>query len=94
LWADIFYAALVKAGNRVDLAALVNSTNYELRTMTGAVARERLLALADAADDPFAAIELEAYAHRVADPPFAAPAQWAAFYLTGRPTIDFEEAAR
>ena len=94
LWADLFYAALVKAGTRVDLAALVNSTNYELRTMTAASARDRLLALADAAGDPFAALELEAYAHRLPDHPFAAPAQWAAFYLTGRPTIDFEAAAR
>ena len=39
-------------------------------------------------------MELEAYAHRLPDPPFAAPAQWAAFYVTGRPDIEFEEAAR
>jgi hypothetical protein len=39
-------------------------------------------------------MELEAYAHRLPDPPFAAPAQWAAFYVIGRPTIEFEEAAQ
>ena len=49
---------------------------------------ERLLALADAAGDPFAAMALEAYAHRLPDPPFAGPSQWAAFFLTGRPTLE------
>jgi hypothetical protein len=93
LWAERFYAGLLQAGARVDLAALVQCTGEELRTMSAAVARERLIALADGAGDPYAAMELEAYAHRLPDPPFAAPAQWAAFYVIGRPTIDFEEAA-
>jgi hypothetical protein len=93
LWAERFYGGLLKAGARVDLAALVQRTGEELRAMSAAAARERLLALADGAGDPYAAMELEAYAHRLPDPPFAAPAQWAAFYVIGRPTIDFEEAA-
>jgi hypothetical protein len=88
LWADAFYAGLVEAGARVDLAALVRRTGEHLRTLTAAEARERLLALADGAADPFAAMELEAYAHQLADPPFASPAYWAAFYLTGRPVLE------
>ena len=64
----------------MDLAALVRAHGRRLRAMGLRGARERLLALADRAGDPFAAMELEAYAHRLADPPFAAPAQWAAFY--------------
>jgi hypothetical protein len=93
LWAESFYAGLLEAGARVDLAALVQRTGDELRTMSFAAARERVLALADEAGDPYAAMELEAYAHHLSDPPFAAPAQWAAFYVIGRPTIEFEEAA-
>jgi hypothetical protein len=93
LWAESFYGRLREAGAHVDLAALVQRTGDELRAISAAAARERLLALADGAGDPFAAMELEAYAHRLPDPPFAAPAQWAAFYVIGRPTIDFEEAA-
>jgi tetratricopeptide (TPR) repeat protein len=92
LWAESFYAGLLSGGAHVDLAALVRRTGDELREMSAAVARERLLALTDLASDPFAAMELEAYAHHLPDPPFAAPAQWAAFYVIGRPTIDFEEA--
>lgn len=93
LWAESFYAGLLDAGARVDLAALVQRTGDELRTMSVAVARERLLALADGAGDPYAAMELEAYAHHLSDPPFAAPAKWAAFYVIGRPMIEFEEHA-
>lgn len=88
LWADRFYARLAQAGAVVDLAALVRATSQELREMDAGEARERLLALADGADDPFAAMALEAYAHGLADPPFAAPSQWASFFLTGRPTLE------
>jgi CHAT domain len=87
LWAESFYRGL--AGERIDLAALVRRTNSELRDMSATVARERLLALADSTQDPFAVMELEAYAYRLPDPPFAEPAHWAAFYLIGRPTIEF-----
>jgi hypothetical protein len=31
---------------------------------------------------------LEAYAHRLPDPPFAAPSRWASFFLCGRPTLE------
>ncbi len=88
LWAERFYAGLAEAGATADLAALVRATCEELRDMEAGEARERLLALADAAADPFAAMALEAYAHRLPDPPFAAPSQWAAFFLTGRPTLE------
>ena len=88
LWAERFYAGLAQAGETADLAALVRATCEELRDMQAGEARERLLALADAAADPFAAMALEAYAHRLPDPPFAAPSQWAAFFLTGRPTLE------
>jgi hypothetical protein len=86
LWADEFYAGLTG-----DIAALVRRTGERLAAMSLEEARERLLALADRADDPIAAMELEAYAYRLTDPPFAAPSQWAAFFLTGRPTILFGE---
>ena len=89
LWADEFYAGLT--GGLVDVAALVRRTGERLSAMGLEEARERLLALADRAGDPIAAMELEAYAYRLADPPFAAPSQWAAFFLTGRPTIIFGE---
>jgi hypothetical protein len=88
LWAESFYARLGAAGERPDLAALVRATCEELRDMEAAEARERLLALADAAGDPFAAMALEAYAHRLPDPPFASPSRWASFFLTGRPTLE------
>jgi CHAT domain-containing protein len=88
LWAERFYSGLAQAGERADLAALVRATSEELRDMEAGEARERLLALADAAGDPFAAMALEAYAHRLPDPPFAAPSQWAAFFITGRPTLE------
>jgi CHAT domain-containing protein len=88
LWAERFYAGLAQAGETADLAALVRATCEELRDMDTGAARERLLAMADAAGDPFAAMALEAYAHRLPDPPFAAPSQWAAFFLTGRPTLE------
>ena len=88
LWAERFYAGLAQAGASADLAALVRATCEELRDMDAGEARERVLALADAAGDPFAAMALEAYAHRLPDPPFAAPSQWAAFFLTGRPTLE------
>ncbi len=88
LWAERFYAGLAEAGESADLAALVRATCEELRDMEAGEARERLLALADAAADPFAAMALEAYAHRLPDPPFAAPSQWASFFLTGRPTLE------
>jgi CHAT domain-containing protein len=88
LWAERFYAGLAQAGESADLAALVRATCEELRDMDAGEARERLLALADAAGDPFAAMALEAYAHRLPDPPFAGPSQWAAFFLTGRPTLE------
>jgi len=87
LWAECFYRGF--EGARVDVAALVRRTGDELRSMSAADARERLLAIADRAEDPFAAMELEAYAHRLVDPPFAAPEHWAAFYVIGRPTIEF-----
>ena len=63
---QLLRGAAARPAPRVDLAALVQRTNDELRAMTAAAARERLLALADAAGDPFAAMELEAYAHRLA----------------------------
>ena len=88
LWAERFYSGLALAGERADLAALVRATCEELRDMDAGEARERLLALADAAGDPFAAMALEAYAHKLPDPPFAAPSQWAAFFITGRPTLE------
>jgi CHAT domain-containing protein len=88
LWAERFYTGLAQAGGTADLAALVRATSEELRDMDAGEARERLLALADAAGDPFAAMALEAYAHRLPDPPFAEPSQWAAFFLTGRPTLE------
>ncbi len=88
IWIEGFYARLAAAGPHVDLAALVRETGEELRDMSAAAARERLLALADSVDDPFAAMELEAYAHRLPEPPFADPGQWAAFYLIGRPTLE------
>jgi hypothetical protein len=88
VWGEVFYGRLAAAGPRVDLAALVRETGEELRDMSADDARERLLAVADEADDPFAAMELEAYAHRLPDPPFADPGQWAAFYLIGSPTLE------
>jgi hypothetical protein len=88
LWAERFYAGLAEAGETVDLAALVRATCEELRDMGTGEARERLLALADGTDDPFAAMALEAYAHRLPDPPFAAPSRWASFFLCGRPTLE------
>jgi hypothetical protein len=91
LWADCFYAGLAGGGARVDVAALVRRVGEQLRAMTADEACERLLALADRAGDPFAAMELEAYAYRLPDPPFAAPSRWAAFYVTGRPAIELTE---
>jgi CHAT domain-containing protein len=88
LWAERFYARLAHAGAKADLAALVRTTCEELRDMGVGEARERLLALAEAAGDPFAATALEAYAHRLPDPPFAAPSRWPSFFLTGRPTLE------
>jgi CHAT domain-containing protein len=88
LWAERFYAGVAAAGETADLAALVRATCEELRGMSADEARERLLALADGTGDPFAAMALEAYAHRLPDPPFAAASRWASFFLTGRPTLE------
>jgi CHAT domain-containing protein len=92
LWVDLFYesfAEALRAGRRsLRVPRLVAQVAERVRSMELSEARTRLFALADATDDPFVRLELEAYAERLADPPFADAWRWGAFYVAGRPTLE------
>ena len=92
LWVDLFYesfAEALRAGRRsLRIPGLVAQVAGRVRSMEPSDARTRLFALADATDDPFVRLELEAYAERLADPPFADAWRWGAFYVAGRPTLE------
>jgi hypothetical protein len=95
LWAEAFYdglAAELDAGEAtVDVGALVRRAATGLRMLSREQAADRLLALAGATADPVTRFMLEADAGCLDDPPYAAPQHWAAFYVTGRATVTFEE---
>ena len=92
LWVDLFYesfAEALRAGRRsLRIPRLVAQVAERVRSMELSEARTRLFALADATDDPFVRLELEAYAERLAEPPFADAWRWGAFYVAGRPTLE------
>ena len=96
LWAESFYAALAReldsGATTVDVAAHVHATATAMRELPRADAADRLGELARHTPDPVARFLLEADAARLDDPPFAATHHWAAFYVTGQATLEFEEA--
>ena len=80
-----------QGGGRLDVPAAVRRTSERLSALGLAEAQALLLGLADRTDDPFAAMELEAYAHHLAgDAPFASLVHAQAFYVTGRPVLEFQ----
>jgi tetratricopeptide (TPR) repeat protein len=91
VFADLFYGELVRAGEAVDVLALVHETRHRLRTM----GREEVAAILDrlhaTADDPLARFLLEAAARRALESddvePFCHPYDWAAFQATGAPEL-------
>ncbi len=93
LWAQAFYAGLAEELGEgpvtVNVVALVHAAAAQVRGLSRAAAAGRLLALAETASNPIARFLLEADAAELDDPPFAEPHHWAAFYVTGRPTVAF-----
>jgi CHAT domain-containing protein len=97
LYVDLFYDALVKAPQPIDVAALAHSVAERLRTMRKKEAEARLNRLKQLPLDPLVRFRLEERAHAVANGgefPFGQPYEWAAFYVIGRSKVSLEEDAR
>jgi hypothetical protein len=89
LFVDMLYAGLAERaadGGDVDVAALVQATRDELRTLGRDAAVDRIDALRRATSDPIARFTLEAFCADVTrrnETPFYDPYDWAPFFATG-----------
>jgi tetratricopeptide (TPR) repeat protein len=91
LFADLFYAALTASRGEVDVLALVQQTQQQLRRMDREQANTAIARLGEASTDRVAQLLLDAARRRILQSdelyPFEHPYDWAAFHVTGAPTV-------
>jgi tetratricopeptide (TPR) repeat protein/CHAT domain-containing protein len=92
IFADLFYAALSASHREVDMLALVHQTQQQLRRMHRDVAVAAIARLGEARrEDRTARLLLDVTRRRFQESdeahPFAHPYDWAAFQVTGTPTV-------